>query len=114
MRRIFMTADWFLGSLGIAMLSLSLMLVPTGGLLADTGTNVPVPNDCLAANGCNNGCAQSSTGACSPSSGTTGCTNGCSNCFCGACIYRQQGWACNCQCQSGSGTCSDTITCVPN
>jgi len=116
MRRIFMTADWFLGSLGIAMLSLSLMLVPISGLLADTGGPlVPVPTTCLASDGCNTGCTRASTGQCDPSSGYSGCNGaGCSSCPCLGCKPAGANWFCACQCQSSDSGCADSSTCKPN
>jgi hypothetical protein len=110
-------AVWLLNSMGIALLALSVVLVPTSALLADSGDNGPLaPAGCLANNGCGNGCTLNGTGdACLPASGTGGCTGGgCTMCNCRGCLFFGQQWFCNCQCQGAKGTCKDNTTCNPN
>ena len=113
MARTFGALAYLLNSLGVTLLALSVVLVPTSALFADTGGTPKFRTDCKANNGCANGCKINAE-TCDPSSGTAGCTNGCSSCTCVGCIYQQMGFFCNCQCQSSTGTCSDTVTCNPN
>jgi len=102
-----------LNSMGVALLVVSAILVPTSSLLADGGGP---PAACAGNGACNNGCKLGSTGgACDPSTGNGGCTKlGTCNCSCYVCIYQGQGWLCNCQCGAGGSTCQNTTTCNPN
>ena len=117
--RLLEEAENCLCSLGVALLVLSVLLVPTSGLLADTGGRGPlVPVVCLANNGCNNGCAQvMSNGSCNGRPNTSdGCTGDteCSNCGCSGCKIGRNGAFCNCQCQASDSGCSNNTTCNPN
>ena len=134
MARLFnTTARWFfqgvetwLSSLGIALLVLSILLVPTSRLLADDGGGTYIYNDCKAADGCDTAptptCRQTVfTGTC-PTGGPGGqgqyvaCSQSgaCSKCPCNYCQISGQLTYCNCQCQMGTGGCADSNTCLPN
>ena len=120
-------AETWLWSLGIALLVLSVLLVPTSRLLADDGSGTTVPyNDCKAANGCDTAptptCRQTVfTGTC-PTGGPGGqgqylaCSQSgaCSKCPCNFCQISGQLTYCNCQCQIGTGGCADANTCIAN
>lgn len=116
--RFFAGAETWLCSLGVALLVVSVLLVPTSRLLADDGGNGPLAiNDCKAANGCVTDCAYvQPSGPCNyqyPRKG--GCSNGCSLCYCTLCQYSGKPFYCACQCMQGLGSCNpDTDACYPN
>jgi len=105
-----------LWSLGVVLLILSVLFVPTSGLLADTGGDGLLAGPvCLAKNGCANGCIQLGGGSCS-GTGSEGCTKDvqCRSCGCLGCQPTGKLYFCNCQCQSGNAGCQNTTTCNPN
>ncbi len=114
---VFQGAETWLCSLGVALLVLSVLLVPTSRLLADDGGGsvALAPNDCKANDGCNNGCAiVLPSNVCNYRTGNGGCTNGCSTCGCSYCQDRFTMLYCNCQCRNGLGYCANTTTCTAN
>jgi hypothetical protein len=102
-------ADCYLGSLGFALLVLSILLVPTNRMLADTGGGgSPLAVGCKANNGCNISCTLLQNGFCSSPDNTTCGTAkvpGCSACGCGGCFYGLMN-LCGCQCEKFRGTCT--------
>lgn len=122
-QRTFRLADYWLCSLGIAMLVLSLMLVPANALLADTGSGGTGPlgpaAQCLNNNGCNSGgCVLQinklgETYCPIQQYDETNCSwsmNGCNGCGCRGC-YRRTGTICGCKCQQTSPGCGATDLC---
>jgi hypothetical protein len=105
MTRLLRTADHVLSPIGIALLVLSLALVPTNKSFADDGGgDGPLATACMGTDGCNNGsCAPiPNTNNCNQ---TGGCPNGggCSGCPCTGC-WKDPGTnsqLCDCQCQTG-------------
>jgi hypothetical protein len=118
MVRFFDAASCWLSSLGIALLVLSVVLVPTNRLLADTGGSArPLDPGCLANNGCNGGgCVEVGVACPFPNQDKVNCRwtmAGCNGCTCTGCFTRFN-VICNCQCQTGTGTCASGTQCNPN
>jgi hypothetical protein len=115
--RLLVGAETWLCSLGITLLALSVLLVPTSRLLADDGGTGPlIANDCKPKNACENGCTWTPPDShCTPWRGNTGCTrdNNCSACYCTACVDGQGQW-CGCQCMFGNSGCETLTKCNPN
>src|SRR5258707_1082180 len=111
-------ADCWLCSLGLALLVLSVLLVPTSRVLGDDGGGGPLaPISCLAANGCSNGCAKDSN-TLNCNAGMNGQDNptkcswtmkGCNGCTCRGCTVLGKGYYCNCQCQSYDAGCTGDV-----
>jgi len=98
MTRRIKVAECLLTSLGLAMLVLSIILVPSAGLLADTGGVHPLTPQCTGNGVCNTGCTISlpDKGSC-----IQGCAGGadCTGCVCGLCaVPMQPGVYCACFC----------------
>jgi hypothetical protein len=119
MTRLLRTADQVMSAIGIAMLVLSLALVPINRSFADDGGGGygPLFPQCAGTDGCNNGsCALQQIG----NNCTTGtCPNGggCSNCPCTQCWTNpnRRDLACDCMCETGllgCAVCNDGITYV--
>jgi hypothetical protein len=112
-------ADCWLSSLGLTLLILSVVLVPTSGALGDDGGGGPLAVTCKSSNGCNaGGCKQDPiTGGC-PLQGTdrVNCSwgqQGCGGCTCLGCYFPDQR-ICGCQCQSRNFGCATYNTCNTN
>ncbi len=108
-------AQTCLSILGIALLVLSVLAVPSNGLLADTGEGPLIGVTCLANNGCNQGasnpCKKLPGIVCSgpPETGSVCDAAGCVRCPCKGC-YRGT-YLCDCWCNTGLGYCSAQDTC---
>jgi hypothetical protein len=116
MARIYQKSDCLFSSLGIALLVLSIVLVPANGVLGDNGGKTkPLAVGCLRNDGCNNGncywtgyqCMQNDPVYCQWN------LPGCDGCTCRVCLTGT-GAACNCQCQLFNGTCASGQQCNPN
>lgn len=115
MARISRTADCWLTSLGVTLLVLSVVLVPTSALLGDTGGGAGLAA-CLNQDGCNSGgCVPQGVGCQDQIHWSSVCSwsfPGCDGCGCRGCeMYPGAPWFCNCMCREGLGTCQDANTC---
>jgi hypothetical protein len=119
--RLFNAADGCCFCLGLALLVLSVLLVPSSRAVADTGDWVPGPltSACLAGNACDPGgqlgCqnAGGRTGPC-PGNYSAACQwskQGCNGCPCKICLIFPSKGGCGCQCQPSSMWCTDSGVC---
>ncbi len=107
--QLFDAADCWLYSLGLALLVLSIALVPVNRMLADSGDGgSPDVAGCKANNGCNVSCQRQQNGTCpDPSNDYTNCGKGVQGCILCGCIACLDNTAiCDCQCQIGLGSCT--------
>jgi hypothetical protein len=99
-----------LSSMGIALLVVSVLLVPASGLRADEGDPPGDPAPCDQAT-CDNGCKLNAAGSSCTGTRPRGydvCNSGgCASCPCLGCFYGTGG-ICDCNCQLSKGTCSTT------
>ena len=101
--RFFGAGDCWLCSLGIALLVLSVLLVPSSQALADDGGSGTLADICNAT--CNNGCTYTGS-QCSHQVGTAGC-NALPNCsvYCVCKLCLNVDIPCGCKCQYSPSQC---------
>jgi hypothetical protein len=113
MARFSNVVGFWLWSLGLALLVLSVLLVPTSRVLSDTGGAGPLgAGGCLAHDGCNSGgCAllKPAYTNCDISNDRSNCSwnvGGCQGCGCRQCIDTDTGLNCDCWCSNtGNASC---------
>ncbi len=101
--RFFSAADCWLCSLGVALLVLSVLLVPTSRALADDGGSGTLVEICDKT--CNNGCTYNGVG-CSHQVGNQGC-NALPNCsvYCACKLCLNSQIPCGCKCSYSPSQC---------
>jgi hypothetical protein len=106
------TAVSWLTSLGITLLVLSVVLVPTSTMLADSGSGrLPLAPACIGNDGCNSGgCTLSPQGTCpNVQFDNVNCQwslAGCFQCTCMGCWPQGRTTICACQCRTVNYGCN--------
>jgi len=102
-------SETWLCSLGVALLVLSVLMVPTSRLLADDGSggfgSVPPPAGCLG-DPCDKGCRSTPPFICPPTGPNCQiAVAGCEDCHCTWCLINGGPGACQCSCQEFQRNC---------
>ena len=111
MAPFYKSAETWLSSLGIALLALSLVLVPSGRARADdpcgesacTDGQICVDGTCVALTcvaACDTGCERDANGNCTANTNCRGAT-GCNVCNCNICTSDNGTSSCGCRCADG-------------